>query len=89
MAICILSNSKFEVKRKDKLLLPKWDFLCKHVGRKKAKKNIRTNVKKGDWYYSKDYKHAKNHKLLVSYNHEFVATQVTNGEVGKKVQKVV
>jgi hypothetical protein len=42
-------------------------------------------VKKGDWYYSKDFKHAKNHKLFVSHNHEFVTTQVTNGEVGEKV----
>jgi hypothetical protein len=60
-------------------------LLCKHASRKKAKKSIGTNVKKGDWYYSKDFKHAKNHKLLVSHSHEFVATQVTNGEVGEKV----
>jgi hypothetical protein len=46
-------------------------------------------VKKGYWYYSKDSKHAKNNKLLVSHSHEFVATQVTNSEVGEKVQKVV
>jgi hypothetical protein len=27
----------------------------------------------------------KNHKLIVFHNHEFVATQVTNCEVGEKV----
>jgi hypothetical protein len=77
------------VEGKDKLLLPKWDSLCKHAVHKNAKKTIRTDVKKADWYYSKDSKHAKNHKLLISHIHEFVATQVTNGEVGEKVQKVV
>jgi hypothetical protein len=56
---------------------------------KRLKNNIGTNVKKGDWYYSKDSKYAKNHKLLVSRSHEFVVTQVTNGEIGEKVQKVV
>jgi len=73
--LCVRSNGNLhtvkckicsEEKKKDKLLLPKWDFLCKHAGRKKTKKNIRTNVKKGHWYYSEDYKHAKNHKLLLT-----------------------
>jgi hypothetical protein len=73
------------VEGKDKLLLPKWDSFRKHAGCKKAKKNTRIDVKKGDWYYSKDSKHAKNHTLLVSHSHEFVATQITNGEVGEKV----
>ncbi len=32
---------------KDKILDVKWDSLCKHVGQRKIKKNIGTNVKKG------------------------------------------
>ncbi len=42
-------------------------------------------MNKGDWYYSKDSKHAKNHKLFIFHDHEFVVTQVINGEVGEKV----
>jgi hypothetical protein len=56
------------VEGKDKIFIAKWDSLCKHVGRKKVKKNIGTNVKKGDWYHFKDYKDAKNHKLFASCN---------------------
>jgi hypothetical protein len=67
------------VEGKDKILDAKWDSLCMHVGRRKTKKNIGTNVKKGDWYYSKYYKHAKNHKLLASHIHGNVATQPING----------
>jgi hypothetical protein len=37
-----------EVDGKDKLLHAKWDSFCNHVGRKKAKNNIRTYVKKKD-----------------------------------------
>jgi hypothetical protein len=48
---------------KDKLLLSKWDFICKYAGNKKAKKNIGMDVKKWDWYYSKVFKHAKNKKI--------------------------
>jgi hypothetical protein len=46
-------------------------------------------VKKGDWYYPKVSKHAKNKKLLAFYSREFVDAQVANCFVGKKLQKVV
>jgi hypothetical protein len=48
------------VEGKDKVLFVKWDSLAKHVGRRKAAKDIGTNVKKRDWYYFKVCKHAKN-----------------------------
>jgi hypothetical protein len=51
------------VEGKDKLLHLKWDYICKHAGYKKVEKNIKTNVKKKDWYYSKDSRHAKNFKM--------------------------
>ncbi len=35
-----------EVERKDKLLVSKWDSFCKHIGHKKALKNIGFDVKK-------------------------------------------
>jgi hypothetical protein len=40
MTFYTLSNAKFynEVDGKDKLLLSQWDFVCKHVGSKKAKR---------------------------------------------------
>ncbi len=36
-----------EVKGKDKLFVSKWDYFCKHVGHKKASKNIGFDMKKG------------------------------------------
>jgi len=53
------------VQWKDKIFATKLDSLCKHVGWTKTKRNIGTNVKKGDWYHFKDSRHAKNYKLLV------------------------
>ncbi len=64
-------------------------FFCKHVRRKKVEKNIGTNVRKRDWYYSKVSKHAKNKKLLAFCSHESIAAQVANGVVRKKAQKIV
>ncbi len=61
--LCLSSNGSIhtvkckmcsEVEGKDKIFIVKWDSLCKHVGWKKAKKNIGTNVIKGDWYHFKD-----------------------------------
>jgi hypothetical protein len=37
-----------EVDGKDKLLVSKWDSFCKHVGHKKALKNVGSSVKKRD-----------------------------------------
>jgi len=46
-------------------------------------------VKKGDWYHFKDYMHAKNYKLLASYNHGNVVTQLVNGVARKNRREVV
>lgn len=43
-------------------------------------------MKKGDWYYSKVIKHAKNQKLFASYNRESVINQIAKWE-GKKESK--
>jgi exoribonuclease II len=77
------------VEGKDEVLSIKWDSLAKHVGCKKPKNDIGTNVKKGDWYYSKVCKHAKNQKLFTYHGNEFIITQVAHGVVGKNVRKVV
>jgi len=67
--MCLCLNGNFhidkcricnEVEGKDRFLFPKWDFLCKQIGDKKFDKNIGIDVKKGDWYYLKVCKHAKN-----------------------------
>ncbi len=65
-------------------MLLKWDFLCKHAHRKKIKKNIGIDVKKGDWYYSKVSRHAKNKIFFTSCNRESIVAQVANGVVGEK-----
>jgi len=36
------------VEGKEKILVAKWDSLCKNASRRKAERNIGTNVKKGD-----------------------------------------
>ncbi len=74
--------------RKDKLLILKWDSLCKRVGQKKAKKNIGL-MKKGEWYYTKSCKHVKNHVELASHNCQAITQQVANGVVGEKAKKVM
>ncbi len=46
-----------EMEGENKMLYVKWGSLAKHVGRKKAAKDIMTDVKKKDWYYYKVCKH--------------------------------
>ncbi len=53
-------------------LFLKWISFYKHVGDKKVKKNIGTDVKKGDWYYLKVSTHAKNPNLFVFYSQEYI-----------------
>jgi len=53
-------------------LFLKWGSFYKHAGDKKVENNIEIDALKGDWYYLKVSKHAKNQKLFVSYSHEYV-----------------
>jgi hypothetical protein len=76
------------VERKNKLFVPKWNYICKHAKHMKANKNIGTSVKKRDWYYSNVCKHAKNWKLHAFYNCESVIARVVNGLIRKKARKV-
>jgi hypothetical protein len=48
-----------------------------------------SNVKKGDWFYSKVYKHAKYQRTLAFCNWEIIDAQLAHGMVGKKPWKVV
>ncbi len=78
-------NIYSEVEGKHKLLAPS-EILF--VNMQVAKKNIGNNVKKGDWYYSKVFRHAKNQKLFASYNHESVINQIANEKAKEKARKV-
>jgi hypothetical protein len=93
MAIFTLSSVKFLVRwnleGKDKVLSTKWDYLAKHVCHRKVAKDIGTNVKKGDWYYSKFCRHAKNQKLFTFHGCESITTQVAHGVAGKNARKMV
>lgn len=62
-------------------------FVSMQVNRKLKKTT--TNVKKGDLYYSRNCKHAKNHKLFVFHNRQIVASQLGNGDVREMGRKVV
>ncbi len=55
-----------EVEGKNKILVVKWDSLCKREGCQKAMRNMGSDVKKRDLFYSKVCKHAKNWKTHVS-----------------------
>jgi hypothetical protein len=76
------------VEGNDKILDAKWDSFCKHIGRRKAKKNTRIDVKKRDCYYYKYCKHAKNHKLFTFHNHGSVVTQPPNGMAKKTKERL-
>jgi len=53
------------IDKKPCLLVPKWDTLMKHEGRRKAKKDLlKLNVKKGEWYNRKFCKHKQNQTLF-------------------------
>jgi hypothetical protein len=58
----------YQGRRGKKKLVVKWDSFCKHVGRQKAERNMGSNVKKRDRFYSKVYKHAKNQIIFASYS---------------------
>ncbi len=77
-----------EVEGNDRILVAKWNFLYKHASQQKTKKIIKTNVKKGELYYSQICKHAINHKLFVSHNRQIVVAQLGNGDARKKGRKV-
>jgi hypothetical protein len=64
------------VEGKDKIFATKLDSFYKHVGRSKAKRNIGTTVKMGDWYHFKDCR-------LGFCSHGNVATQLVNGMARK------
>jgi uncharacterized cysteine cluster protein YcgN (CxxCxxCC family) len=76
------------VEGKFKPFIPKWDSLCKHIGHKKVNKHIGTDVKIGDWYYSKVYRHVKNQKLFGSHNYENVVAHVANGVARKRKKRL-
>ncbi len=46
-------------------------------------------MKKGDWYHSKDCKHAKNHNFFASYSNGNVVTQLANEMVRENRKNVI
>ncbi len=89
MEPCTLSNARFEVERKNKILVVKWNSLCKHVRHQKVVKNMGFRCEKREQFYSKVCKHAKNWKTLASYSQKTIDAQLAHGVVKEKVQKVV
>jgi hypothetical protein len=49
---------------KENLLVPKFDFLCKHASREKVTSPM-FNVPKGTFYYAKNCQHVKNEMLII------------------------
>jgi hypothetical protein len=52
-------------------------------------KDMGSDVKKRDWFYSKVCKHAKNWKTHVFCNQKTIDAQLAHGVLGDKAQKVV
>jgi hypothetical protein len=59
------------VEGKEKLLAPKLDSLLKHQGRHKAKKSL-SRVDVGQFYFNKDFVHAKNEHAYMVIDNSFV-----------------
>jgi len=59
-----------------------WDSFCKHIGHKKTKKYL-SSMKKKEWYYTKNHKHAKNHYKFVNQSHRTIAQEVASGATSK------
>jgi hypothetical protein len=78
--ICSMINGK------PKLIVPKWDNLEKHMGKRWALVDL---PKKGQCYWDKNCKHVKNHELFVSRKVDTVLQMVQNTIVGESRRKFV
>ena len=55
------------IKGKPKLIVPKWNNLEKHIGKRRAVVDLpKKSMKKGHCYWNKSCKHVKNQELFVS-----------------------
>jgi len=72
---CLICNA---MERRSKFLKTKYNTFTKYVGRHKALKDITRVAQKGNWYYSKDYAHAKNAILYVAHGPQTVHQLVQN-----------
>jgi hypothetical protein len=73
---------------KEKLLVPKFDSLHKHVGRKKVTTPI-SDVLKGMFYYAKDCQHVKNEVFYVSKIGQSVFDRVLQGVAHEGLKKII
>ncbi len=87
--MCDICKICTQIKSKTKLLVPKLDFLWKHVGCCKALVAM-LGVKVGDHYFLKTNYHVVNEKLYFSKDFKIVLQQITYGgiQVDKK-KKIV
>jgi hypothetical protein len=73
---------------KEKLLAPKFDYICKHVGRKKTTSPM-FSVPKGRFSYVKDCQHVKNKVFYISKNEENVLDKVMQGVAHEGLKEVL
>jgi hypothetical protein len=73
---------------KKKFLVPKFDYLHNHVGRKKVTSPM-SNVPKGIFYYVKDCPHVKNEVFYVSKSGESVFDRVLQGVAHEGLKKII
>lgn len=82
---CLICSA---IQRRIKLLLPKWDTLTKHAGRRRADRDIPGVAKSGEYYYSRNCAHAKNAILYASRGPQTVA-EMTRNDAGERSRKRV
>ncbi len=70
--------------RKRLYVVLNWDLFCKHTSHTQTKKYL-GSMKKREWYYTKNYKHAKDHYKFVTQSHQTIAQEVASGATKKVV----
>jgi hypothetical protein len=73
---------------KEKLLAPKFDYICKRVGRKKITSPM-FSVPKRKFSYAKDCQHVKNKVFYVSKNDESALDKVMQGVAHEGLKEVL
>jgi hypothetical protein len=75
---------------KPKLIVPKWDNLEKHMGKRRALVDLPAKgTKKGQSYWDKNCKHIKNQELFVSRKADTMLQMVHNTIIGESRRKFV
>jgi hypothetical protein len=90
MLVAVNCKVCFAINGKPKLIVPKCDNLEKHMGKRRTLVNLpKKSIKKGECYWDKSCKHAKNQELFAGRKSDTVLQMVQNTIVGEGRRKFV